>query len=633
MDKKISFTDDLPDGTISALLQKQDNVVQSSGIVIGSGISGLAAARNLYEASTNVTVLKSSDRIGGRSTLITPLVVLLHGVSNDNPLAPIIRRLGVTLYQTSGEHSILFDHDLESKKLDRSAASLRRNQCVNHNVTNVVKYRVELLVDDGKNYAIFLVFDKEMLKLAKQDAAALLLDEVNGGVGKKLKAELGGKDLDFHIRVTPYNFSPDHRTFTISAISDSFNTEGNVGKHPLPASVSNTSTIDVKEGGAYTPMDLMEKLELVELPKLEGHTDRVWNVFWNPVSTLPILASCSGNNTVRIWEHNSLSHSWSCKTVLEETHTRTVRSCAWSPSGKLLATASFDGTTAIWQNFGDEFECISNLEGHENKVKIVSWNVAGSYLATCSRDKSVWIWEVLGGANEYDCAAVLNGPTQDVKMVQWHPTMNVLFSCSFDNTINGHSSTVWAISFNAAGDKTVTCSDDLTLKIWETDIAMMHSGEAYAYCYISVQLVLICLEFAGIIFVHSLVIMIVPYIQLTGQGTTLLRVEQAMMLYDCLWTATMTVKKTSPKNLLQKPKSFFFISVWALATSFHIYTSNVVCMCNQADRPSYILLLKKENAHDMDVNSVQWSPGEENRLLASASDDGMVKIWQLATKQ
>ncbi|KAL0684104.1 hypothetical protein Bca4012_050952 [Brassica carinata] len=113
MDKKISFTDDLPDGTISALLQKQNNVVQSSGIVIGSGISGLAAARNLYEASTNVTVLESRDRIGGRSTLITPLVVLLHGVSNDNPLAPIIRRLGVTLYRTSGEHSILFDHDLE----------------------------------------------------------------------------------------------------------------------------------------------------------------------------------------------------------------------------------------------------------------------------------------------------------------------------------------------------------------------------------------------------------------------------------------------------------------------------------------------------------------------------------------
>ena len=48
--------------------------------------------------------------------------------------------------------------------------------------------------------------------------------------------------------------------------------------------------------------------------------------------------------------------------VLEKTHTRTVRSCAWSPSGNLLATASFDATTAIWENVGGDFECVSTLE-------------------------------------------------------------------------------------------------------------------------------------------------------------------------------------------------------------------------------------------------------------------------------
>jgi WD40 repeat protein len=43
-------------------------------------------------------------------------------------------------------------------------------------------------------------------------------------------------------------------------------------------------------------------------------------------------------------------------------HTRTVRSCAWSPSGKLLATPSFDDTTATWEINGGDFECVAALE-------------------------------------------------------------------------------------------------------------------------------------------------------------------------------------------------------------------------------------------------------------------------------
>lgn len=37
----------------------------------------------------------------------------LHGVCNENPLSPVIRRLGLTMYRTSGDDSILYDHDLE----------------------------------------------------------------------------------------------------------------------------------------------------------------------------------------------------------------------------------------------------------------------------------------------------------------------------------------------------------------------------------------------------------------------------------------------------------------------------------------------------------------------------------------
>lgn len=63
------------------------------------------------------------------------------------------------------------------------------------------------------------------------------------------------------------------------------------------------------------------------------------------------MASCSGDKTVRLWERDEASREpvWYCTTVLEHTHTKTIRCVSWSPAGAALVTASFDGTTAIWR--------------------------------------------------------------------------------------------------------------------------------------------------------------------------------------------------------------------------------------------------------------------------------------------
>ena len=100
----------------------------------------------------------------------------------------------------------------------------------------------------------------------------------------------------------------------------------------------------------------------------------------------------------------------------------------------MLATASFDASTAVWAERGGDWECVAVVEGHENEVKSCAWSPSGALLATCGRDKTVWIWEVQPGF-DFECVAVLHGHAQDVKQVRWHPNEDVLVSVSYDDEI------------------------------------------------------------------------------------------------------------------------------------------------------------------------------------------------------
>uniref|UniRef100_A0A0D3CHX4 Replication factor A C-terminal domain-containing protein n=1 Tax=Brassica oleracea var. oleracea TaxID=109376 RepID=A0A0D3CHX4_BRAOL len=108
------------------------------------------------------------------------------------------------------------------KEIGNSATSHPCDQCHDTNATTVVRYKVELLVDDGENYATFLVLDKEMMKLTKQDAATLLDDEVNRRLCNRLPkciAELEGQKFIYHLNVTTDNLTDDGPTFTVSGMS------------------------------------------------------------------------------------------------------------------------------------------------------------------------------------------------------------------------------------------------------------------------------------------------------------------------------------------------------------------------------------------------------------------------------
>lgn len=167
-------------------------------------------------------------------------------------------------------------------------------------------------------------------------------------------------------------------------------------------------------------------IKLLSVPNLEekatlrGHTGIVGGIAWRPGATIDStispdslnLASGAGGQggkpDINFW---SLNQDTPIATL--QGHSDRVCRVEFHPSGRYLASASFDTTWRLW-----DVETTTELllqEGHSRQVFAVSFNTDGSLLASGGFDSMGRIWDLRSGRT----VMILDGHIREIYSLDW----------------------------------------------------------------------------------------------------------------------------------------------------------------------------------------------------------------------
>ncbi len=154
-----------------------------------------------------------------------------------------------------------------------------------------------------------------------------------------------------------------------------------------------------------TTILLLDALTHETAAKFSGHEKQVLKATFSADSRL--LASCSLDRTVRVWEVDGNA----CRVL--RGHTDEVFAAAFHPGGTRLATAGRDGTVWLWDLARGE--AVVRLPGHANYVWSLAFSPDGTTLASGSGDATVRLWDTAPLKARYEARREANALRPDAE--------------------------------------------------------------------------------------------------------------------------------------------------------------------------------------------------------------------------
>jgi WD40 repeat protein/tRNA A-37 threonylcarbamoyl transferase component Bud32 len=191
-----------------------------------------------------------------------------------------------------------------------------------------------------------------------------------------------------------------------------------------------------------------------------------------------MVAATDNKNSLSLWDARSGA---SMGRVTDEGVVR-FPEVAMSPDGRMMASAAWHGTAALWSL--SPLRKAMQFEGSGAAVRTVRFSPDGSEVATGGDDATIRVWSTSSGR----LLATFDGVSSGVFSLVWHPAGNLLFSAGRDKNVQvwdrrtgvelasleGHADSVYSMALSPDGATLATASKDGTVGIWSLAYYQTH---------------------------------------------------------------------------------------------------------------------------------------------------------------